>query len=181
ISQTQFLNTSGIRIVICAVLFLLGDISFAGSLKLTGKSQEDNKSIPAQTRQGIRITGKVLDEEGKPLPGASILLAGSMTGAMSETDGSYAINVPSTESTLEFSYVGYIKQQIRVGTRTVINVQLVMQYNSISDVVVVGYATEQKALLTGSIDVVSSDAIRDIPVMNIDNLMQGQASGVQVT
>jgi len=76
ISQTQFLNTSGIRIVICAVLFLLGDISFAGSLKLTGKSQEDNKSIPAQTRQGIRITGKVLDEEGKPLPGASILLAG---------------------------------------------------------------------------------------------------------
>ena len=181
ISQTQFLNTSGIRIVICAVLFLLGDISFAGSLKLTGKSQEDNKSIPAQTQQGIRITGKVLDEEGKPLPGASILLAGSMTGAMSETDGSYAINVPSTESTLEFSYVGYIKQQIRVGTRTVINVQLVMQYNSISDVVVVGYATEQKALLTGSIDVVSSDAIRDIPVMNIDNLMQGQASGVQVT
>jgi len=181
ISQTQFLNTSGIRIVICAVLFLLGDISFAGSLNLTGKSQEDNKSIPAQTRQGIRITGKVLDEEGKPLPGASILLAGSMTGAMSETDGSYAINVPSTESTLEFSYVGYIKQQIRVGTRTVINVQLVMQYNSISDVVVVGYATEQKALLTGSIDVVSSDAIRDIPVMNIDNLMQGQASGVQVT
>jgi len=133
------------------------------------------------SQQEIQITGKVLDEEGKPLPGASILLTGSLKGVMSGADGSYVITVPSTTSTLEFSYVGYDKQQIRVGTRTVINVTLALHDKSLSEVVVIGYATEQKALLTGSVDVVNSGVIRDIPVMNIDNLMQGQASGVQVS
>lgn len=177
----QCLKIAGFRIAICVLLILVNDVSFADGLEATRHSQVENEAISDQTQKEIRVTGKVLDEEGKPLPGASILLLGSVTGAMSEADGSYSINVPSAESTLEFSFVGYVKQQIRVGTNTVINVKLAMQFNSIAAVVVVGYATEQKALLTGSIDVVSSELLKDIPVMNIDNLMQGQASGVQVT
>ena len=181
IPKPQSVSTAGFRLVVCVLLLLVNGVSFADGLKFTPKSQKENEAVSDQAQKEIRITGKVLDEEGKPLPGASILLAGSLKGVMSDADGSYVITVPSTASTLEFSYVGYVKQQIRVGTSTVINVTLVMQYNSISAVVVVGYATEQKALLTGSIDVVNSEVIRDIPVMNIDNLMQGQASGVQVT
>ena len=175
------MSTAGLRIVICVLLILVNNVSFADGVRLTLISQEENESISDLAQQEIRITGKVLDEEGKPLPGASVLLVGSLNGVMSEADGSYAITVPSAASTLEFSYVGYIKQQIKVGNSRVINVNMVMQYNSISDVVVVGYATEQKALLTGSVDVVNSGLIRDIPILNVDNLMQGQASGVQVT
>ena len=181
IPQPQSLSTAGFRFVVCVLLILATGVSFANGPKLTQKSQKEDEAGSDQAQKEMRITGKVLDEDGKPLPGASILLAGSLKGVMSDADGSYEITVPSTGSTLEFSYVGYVKQQVRVGTSTVINVTLVMQYNSISAVVVVGYATEQKALLTGSIDVVNSEVIRDIPVMNIDNLMQGQASGVQVT
>jgi TonB-dependent starch-binding outer membrane protein SusC len=135
----------------------------------------------SQSQQGIQITGKILDEEGESLPGASILLTGTIKAVMSDNNGNYQITVPSTSSVLEFSYVGYLKQQITVGNNKVINVTLQLQDKSLSEVVIVGYATEQKALLTGSIDVVKSDILKDIPVLNIDNLMQGQASGVQVS
>jgi TonB-linked SusC/RagA family outer membrane protein len=135
----------------------------------------------SQGQQEIQITGKVLADDGTPLPGASILLVGTLKGVLSAADGTYQITVPGTTSALEFSYVGYVKQQITVGSRTVIDVVLRPIEKSISEVVVVGYAVEQKALLTGSIDVVKSDGLKDIPVSTIDGLMQGQASGVQVS
>jgi TonB-dependent starch-binding outer membrane protein SusC len=149
-------------------------------LLMPGKNMLFAKAV-TQSQQEIQITGKILDEEGMPLPGASISLAGTLKGVLSGTDGTYSISVPSTTSVLEFSFVGYVKQPIIVGNRTVINVTLALQDKSLSEVVIVGYATEQRALLTGSVDVVKSDAIKDIPVLNVDNLMQGQATGVQVT
>jgi len=133
------------------------------------------------TQQEIKITGKVLDEEGVPMPGVNISLLGSVKGVMSDIDGTYFITVPSTASTLIFSYMGYVIQQVEVGTQTVINVTLKPQEKLLSEVVVIGYATEQRVLLTGSVDVIKSDGIRDIPVLSVDNLMQGQASGVQVS
>ena len=131
-------------------------------------------------QQEIQVKGKVLDNTGAPLPGATVILVGSTKGVMTGVDGSYIISAPSS-GTLEFSYLGYIKQQVAVGGRKVIDITLVAEAKSLADVVVVGYSTEQKALLTSSVDVVKADALKDIPLSTIDNLMQGQASGVQVT
>jgi TonB-dependent starch-binding outer membrane protein SusC len=132
-------------------------------------------------QQEIQIRGKVLDNTGEPMPGATVVLVGTTKGVMTGIDGTYSISVPSSSSVIEFSYLGYDKQQVTVGSKRVIDITLLPQAKSLADVVVVGYSTEQKALLSSSIDVVKSDVLKDIPLSTIDNLMQGQASGVQVS
>ncbi len=87
----------------------------------------------------------------------------------------------SATSILEFSFIGYAKQQVTVGNRTIIDVVLHSDSKVLPELIVVGYAAEQKVMLTGSVDVVKSEALKDIPVPTIDGLMQGQASGVQVS
>jgi TonB-linked SusC/RagA family outer membrane protein len=134
-----------------------------------------------QQQQEIVITGKILADDGTPLPGATILMVGTLKGAVSKNDGTYQIIVPSTTSILEISYVGYLKKQVTVGAQKVIDVTLNQEAKSLSEVVIVGYAVEQKALLTGSVGVIKSDVLKDIPAIAIDGLMQGQASGVQVS
>ena len=132
-------------------------------------------------QQELIVSGKVLSEDGLPLPGANILLKGSYKGVISKIDGTYQINVPSESSVLIYSFVGYEKQEITVGNRLVIDVTLIPESKYLSELVVVGYAVEKKVLLTGSVGVVSSDKLKDIPVSGIDGLLQGQASGVQVS
>jgi TonB-linked SusC/RagA family outer membrane protein len=134
-----------------------------------------------QIQQELRITGKVSSDDGLPLPGANIVLSGTYKGVISKTDGSYEITVPSSASVLEFSYVGYVKQQVVVGNRTIIDVILLPDAKTISEVVVVGYAVEQKVLLTGAVGVVKSESLKDLPVSTLDGILQGQASGVQVS
>jgi TonB-dependent starch-binding outer membrane protein SusC len=134
-----------------------------------------------QVQQELQITGKISGEDGVALPGATILIVGTQKGAVAKNDGTYQITVPSAASILEFSYVGYIKKQVTAGSQKIIDVVLNQETKSLSEVVIVGYAVEQKALLTGSVDVVKSDKLKDIPVATIDGLMQGQASGVQVS
>jgi TonB-linked SusC/RagA family outer membrane protein len=133
------------------------------------------------SQQDVRISGTVLADDGSALPGATVLIVGSLKGTVTKGDGTYQIVVPSGKVVLEFSFVGYMKEQVEVGGKAVIDVVLKQQSKSLSEVVIVGYATEQKALLTGSVDVVKSDKLKDIPLSTLDNLMQGQASGVQVS
>jgi TonB-linked SusC/RagA family outer membrane protein len=150
------------------LLFILGNIP--------SNSQGVN-----QQQQEIVITGKILADDGTPLPGATILLVGTLKGAVSKNDGTYQISVPSSASILEISYVGYLKKQVTVGTQKVIDVTLSQEAKNLTEVVIVGYAVEQKALLTGSVGIIKSDVLKDIPAIAIDGLMQGQASGVQVS
>lgn len=131
--------------------------------------------------QEILITGKVSDQDGNPLPGANIILMGSYKGVISKADGTYEITVPDGESILVFSFVGYSNQQVVVGNQRIIDVMLVTDNKRIEELVVVGYAVEQKILLTGAVGVVKSESLKDLPVSTIDGIMQGQASGVQVS
>ncbi len=132
-------------------------------------------------QQELSVSGKVLSEDGLPLPGANILLKGTYIGVISKIDGTYQISVPSESSVLVYSFLGYEKQEITVGNRSVIDVTLIPESKYLSELVVVGYAVEKKVLLTGSVGVVSSDKLKDIPMSGIDGLLQGQASGVQVS
>ena len=117
--------------------------------------------------------------DGQPLPGATVLVKGTTQGTSTDFDGNFTINADS-KSTLVISYVGYESKEVLVGNQKQINVTLV-QDNTLDEVVVIGYGTQRKSDLTGSVSSVSSEDIAAVPVARVDQALQGRASGVQVT
>jgi TonB-linked SusC/RagA family outer membrane protein len=133
-------------------------------------------------QQEIVITGKITSaDDGQSLPGVNIIISGTKQGVVSKIDGTYQITVPSTTSVLEFSFVGYQKQLVAVGTRTVIDVVMQFDSQTLEETVVVGYSVEKKVMLTGSVGTMKAESLTDKPLATIDGIMQGQASGVQVS
>ncbi len=127
------------------------------------------------------ITGAVSDINGETLIGVTITEPGTRNGAISDINGNYSITVSDAATVLEFSFIGYEKQQVAINQRTVINVVLQASQNNLNEVVVVGYGVEQKALLTGAIGEIKSDNLKNLPVGTVDGIMQGQTAGIQVT
>jgi TonB-dependent starch-binding outer membrane protein SusC len=134
--------------------------------------------VSAQDRT---ISGKVTSsEDGSALPGVSVSVKGSTKGATTGTDGTYKISV-SGNSTLVFSFVGFKKESIAVGTKTAIDVKLISDASEIDEVVVVGYGTQARRTITGSQASVKGDAIANVPVQTFDRALQGRAAGVQIS
>ncbi|WP_394355211.1 SusC/RagA family TonB-linked outer membrane protein [Mucilaginibacter myungsuensis] len=129
----------------------------------------------------ITITGRVTDKKGETLPGVSILLKGTKTGALTDMNGSYSIKVPNGQSVLVFSFVGMVAQEITVGTQTVIDVVLADATNTLNDVVVVGYGVQSRATVTAAIAKVDGKNIGNQPVSTPGEALAGLAAGVQVT
>jgi len=127
------------------------------------------------------VGGKILDENGTPLQGASIQVKGTNIGTISDANGLFSINVPSPKSVLFISYSGFLSQEIAVGSRSVINITLQPNQKSLNEVVVVGYGTVKKSDLTGSVSKVSEAAIKATPIVALDRALQGRAPGVLVT
>lgn len=126
------------------------------------------------------VSGTISDAEG-PLPGASIVVQGTTTGAVSDFDGNYTIEVPESSNTLVFSYVGYAAQSINVDGQTTINVTLQPDAQSLSEVVVVGYGTQRKADLTGAVGSIDAVDIVKQPIVSPDQVLAGTISGVNIT
>lgn len=124
------------------------------------------------------ITGTV-SADGQPLPGATVLVKGTNTGTSTDFDGNYAI-AADAGSTLVFSYVGFASQEVVVGAQLQIDVVLESD-NKLDEVVVIGYGTQLKSDLTGSVSSVSSEDLTAIPTSRVDQALQGRATGVQVT
>lgn len=138
-------------------------------------------SAHSQTEKKIAVTGKVTDAQGQSIPGVNIVIQGTFTGTATDTAGNYSISVPSEETVLEFSFIGYKENDQKVGGRRVINVTMVPDVSSLSEFVVVGYGVEKRTLLTGSVSQIDQKQIKDIPVPSVDGIIQGQVSGVQVS
>lgn len=131
--------------------------------------------------QEIRISGTVSDELGQPLPGASIVEKGTANGVTSDFDGNYSITVSDGYTTLVFSYVGYLSKEVGINARTSLDVALEPDVAQLDNVVVVGYGTQKKAVVTGAVAAISADEITQTPVTGFDQALQGRISGVQVT
>lgn len=125
------------------------------------------------------IKGKVTDKTGQPLPGVSVKVKGTATGTVTDVNGNYSLRVP-TNATLNFSFIGFASQDVPTGSRSVINVTLTESANNLNEVVVVGYGTQKKAVVTGSISHVSPADLKDQQVTRIDQALQGRTSGVDV-
>lgn len=126
------------------------------------------------------INGTVTDEEGAPLIGATVLVQGTATGAVSDIDGRYSVTVPEGSSVLIFSYTGYRTQEVELGASNVVDVTLVEDVIGLEDVVVTGYSTTRKKDITGSVSSVSGEEIASEAAVNVQTALRGRAAGVQV-
>jgi TonB-linked SusC/RagA family outer membrane protein len=125
------------------------------------------------------VTGKVTDEKGLPLPGVTIAIKGTTRGTNSSVNGTFSVAATSKD-VLIFSMVGFTRQEELVGTRTVINLQLTAEQQSLNEVVVVGYGTQRRRDLTGSVGSVKGEAFKDQPITNPTAALQGRIAGVNV-
>jgi TonB-linked SusC/RagA family outer membrane protein len=134
----------------------------------------------AQTRT---VTGIVKGSDGETLPGVTVLLKGTTNGASTGVDGGYTINIPegATSATLRYSFVGFVSQEVAVGTKTAINITLVSDVQSLDDVVVIGYQEVRRGDVTGAVSSVSAQQIKDIPVNSAAEALTGRLAGVQLT
>jgi len=127
------------------------------------------------------IQGTVTDEKKEPLIGASVLVKGTTTGTVSDADGAFSLSVSAGSVTLVVSYTGYATLEVSVGSGSRLDVALEPDAIDLSDVVIVGYGTQSRKELTGSVSKVTSESISRLPVTGVDQALQGQAPGVQVT
>ena len=155
---------------------ILKSISWLKNLFLTVCLLQATMPAFSQTKT---VTGTVTDALGEPLIGASVLVQGTSNGVITNIDGKYSIQV-TPENTLEFSYVGMQKQAIRVGSQSVIDVQMKDDSQMLAETVVIGYGSAKKRDLTGSITNIKGDEIANKPVVNPVSALQGKVAGVQV-
>ncbi len=149
----------------------------------TGLHADDESSLPELPADPDRVVrGKITDERGEALPGVNIILKDTRRGTTSTADGSFELTIPDGENhTLIFSFVGYLSQEVEVGTRNVVEVDLKEDEKSLEEVVVVGYGTQQKKDLTGAVSMIQGEEIAARKTTQISQALQGAIPGVMVT
>lgn len=171
---TRFKPSLVLSFLICfsSQLFALNttEVNFSGN------------DLQNKTTQQITVTGKVVSaEDNLGIPGVNVAVKGVKGGVTTDFDGSYSINVDSSDAVLVFSSVGYKIKEVRVDSQKTINVTLVIDVSSLNEVVVVGYGTQKKAVITGAVEQITSKVFEDRAVTNVGLALQGQTPGLMVT
>jgi len=129
--------------------------------------------------QEMTVTGRVTDgATDESLIGVNIIIQGTTQGSITDVDGNYSINVPSSAAVLDFSFVGYETAAVTVGNNTTIDVELMPSAVGLDELVVIGYGTQRRGSITGAISSVSSQDIQELPVADAGTALQGRATGV---
>ena len=162
---------------------LLADISSKSGIQY--KILEDNLIVisPADIAQERTITGRVTSMmEGEGIPGANVVVKDTGTGTITDIDGNYTINVQSDEAVLVFSYVGYVSEEIVIGSQTVLDVVLVESIEALEEIVVTGLSIERnKESLGYSVTQVQGDQVNKVKADNFANALVGKVAGLQIT
>lgn len=137
-------------------------------------------SSSAYSQEKIEVEGTVLDAEtGIPVPSANVIEKGTTNGVLTDFDGNFKIDLPR-DATLEISFLGYATQEVKVNSQTEIQVSLEQDAAALDEVVVVGYGSQKRESLTGSLQTVEGDELRDITTPSVENMLNGKAAGVYV-
>lgn len=129
--------------------------------------------------QIIKVSGQVVDENGEPLVGATVRVKNSQEGTVTDLDGNFQLNVPAN-AILQVSYIGYQVSEVAVRNRAIIEkIQLKADNRTLEQVVVVGYGTQKKVDLTGSVAIVNADEMKKVSNSNISTMLEGKVAGVQ--
>ena len=158
------------------------DNLFASS-EITYKVLENNLIVitPRNLLQQQRITGKVTDaSNGEVLPGVNVVVRGTSIGAITNEQGIYTLDIPTQSTAIEFSFIGYNSQVVAYTGQAQVDVALVQNTTLLEEIVVVGYGTQTKRTVTGSIQTISADELKDIPVSQVTQSLQGKVTGVQI-
>jgi TonB-dependent starch-binding outer membrane protein SusC len=130
--------------------------------------------------QALTVHGTVKDESGTSIPGVTVLVKGTTVGTTTGEKGDYSISVPSGAKILKFSYVGMLSQEIEIGSKTQIDVALKLDVKGLEEVVVVGYGTQRREAVTGSVASIKGDEMRSVASSNITQALQGRIAGVDM-
>lgn len=154
------------------------DLTIVINEKIKGGDVPGTKK-PADAPVQGPVTGRVTNAQGEPLAGISVMVKGTKRGVTTDNNGNFSINA-NPNAILVFSYVGYNAREVEIGEKSVVNVTLEENNNSLNQVVVVGYGTQKRKDLTGSVGSVSSKDISDLSVTRVDQALSGKVAGVQV-
>ena len=158
---------------------LKGSVNNAGQLlaKHVNRTEQSGERVPSVD---ITVSGRVVDEKNNGLPGVTVVVKGSTKGSTTDEQGDFRIAVPNPQAVLVFSFVGYETKEVAVGNRTTLNVSLGAGDQTLNEVVVVGYGSQLKKEITGAVQTVSAQEIKDLPVSQIGQKLQGRLAGVQI-
>ena len=135
----------------------------------------------AAPQQKTKVSGTVVDETGEAVIGANVIVKGTTNGCTTDLDGHFSLDVDHLPVTLVVSYIGYIRQEIKVTSARTIKVEMVPDNNLMEEVVVTGYGTFKKSAYAGSAASVKGETLKDVPAISFKDLLQGNAPGVQFT
>ncbi len=130
----------------------------------------------------INISGTITDSDtDEPLIGVNIIESGTGNGTITDLDGKFDLEVTDADSEIELTYLGYKTQNVNVGSQTVFNITMAINSAELDEIVVVGYGTQKKKVVTGAITKVDAKELEDMPVLRVEDALQGRTSGVRVT
>uniref|UniRef100_F4CD54 TonB-dependent receptor plug n=1 Tax=Sphingobacterium sp. (strain 21) TaxID=743722 RepID=F4CD54_SPHS2 len=136
--------------------------------------------IGAAYAQERRVSGKVTNEMGEPLPGVSVVVAGTANGTQTDANGNYSIDIQGRDKSLVFTYIGYIRQTLSVDNLAALNVQLVAEENTLDEVIVTAYGEQKRESIAGSISTLKSEEIGRTQTSNVVQSLSGKVGGVQI-
>ncbi len=156
---------------------LVNNASAAGIIQNEKTSFKTELSDVLQKKE---ITGVVKDANGEPVIGANVSIKGTTTGTITDIDGKFVLSVPEGV-TLQISFIGYISKDVIVGNNKTFDIQLIEDAKKLEEIVVVGFGTQKKVNLTGSVSAVSGNELSGIPATSVANMLQGKLPGVSIT
>ena len=160
-------------------LILIGLLALAPATYAEGNGNADQLSMN-QTNK-ITVKGKIVDDKGEPLVGATVQQKGTTVGAITDFNGNFSLSVPS-DASLVVSYVGCLPQEIFVGGKSDFGIiTLASDVKELEQVVVIGYGTQRKVDLTGSVAIVDAEEMKKVSHSNISTMLEGKVAGVQIT
>ena len=175
--KTNIYNDLSIVLKICIYGIII--LCCSSSHIVLADRNEQPKGNLAEPSEQINISGRVLDETGQPLPGATVLEKGTDNGTITDSDGRFTLSA-AEDATLLISFVGYLQKEVKVNGATDLIIRLAADLTSLDEIVVMGYGNQRKSDITSAVSEVDVDLVENIGISNASRLLQGQAPGVQV-
>ena len=178
--ESQGLHYRKVKDNLIAIQAVPSKNAAAGITPPAGSPNASMTETVAEAPQARRLTGQITDESGQGLPGANVIEKGTQTGTTTDASGNFVLNVSDAATTLTISSVGYISQEIAIGSRTTINVQMAPDNRTLDEVVVVSYGTVKRSNLTEAVSIVNTVEAKKVQAASVVDQIQGRAPGVTV-
>ncbi len=178
--MTRVLTESSSRYKAMKHFSALSLMILLSAAELRAENYSPDKNFFFQAQDTTVIQGKVFDDSGVPLAGASVMVKGARVGATTQEDGSYSIRIPAGSKILVFNYVGFKSREESIAGRKSINVNMKGNIDQMKEAVVVGYASKTKAAVTGAISQIDSKTFESRPIVNTSTALQGSVPGLTV-